>query len=160
MAGIAEDETGVWGWLAELVVGEPVDADAASAGLCSDVAFVGVCGQAGDQMEAGGDALDSGLGEVAGEGVDGGGSAVPVPGPGAAQVLLEGAGADQVGEGELVRHAGAEVDTGARNVDHILTRTLLPEMSAEFLARMAERKTIREVRIAVADDETFRYDIR
>ena len=27
-----------------------------------------------------------------------------------------------------------EVDTGARNVDHILTRTLLPEMSAQFLA--------------------------
>ena len=36
-----------------------------------------------------------------------------------------------------------EVDTGARNIDHILTRTLLPEMSAEFLGRMAERKTIR-----------------
>ena len=27
-----------------------------------------------------------------------------------------------------------EVESGARNVDHILTRTLLPEMSAEFLA--------------------------
>ena len=52
-----------------------------------------------------------------------------------------------------------EVDTGARNIDHILTRTLLPEMSAEFLGRMAERKTIREVRITVADDETFRYEI-
>ena len=32
-------------------------------------------------------------------------------------------------------------------------------MSAEFLARMAEGKTIREVRITVADDETFRYEI-
>jgi type VI secretion system protein VasG len=52
-----------------------------------------------------------------------------------------------------------EVDTGARNVDHILTRTLLPEMSAEFLARMAEGKAIREVRISVAGDETFRYDL-
>jgi type VI secretion system protein VasG len=52
-----------------------------------------------------------------------------------------------------------EVDTGARNVDHILTRTLLPEMSTEFLARIAEGKTIREVRITVADDETFRYEI-
>ena len=31
-----------------------------------------------------------------------------------------------------------EVASGARNVDHILTRTLLPEMSAEFLARMAD----------------------
>jgi type VI secretion system protein VasG len=51
-----------------------------------------------------------------------------------------------------------EVDTGARNIDHILTRTLLPEMSAEFLGRMAEGKT-REVRITVADDETFRYEV-
>ncbi len=42
-----------------------------------------------------------------------------------------------------------EVDTGARDIDHILTRTL-PEMSAEFLGRMAEGKTIREVRITVA----------
>ena len=30
-----------------------------------------------------------------------------------------------------------EVESGARNVDHILTRTLLPEISREFLARMA-----------------------
>jgi type VI secretion system protein VasG len=52
-----------------------------------------------------------------------------------------------------------EVDTGARNVDHILTRTLLPELSTEFLARMAEGKAIREVKITVADDETFRYDV-
>jgi type VI secretion system protein VasG len=52
-----------------------------------------------------------------------------------------------------------EVDTGARNVDHILTRTLLPELAAEFLARMAEGKAIREVKILVADDETFRYEV-
>ena len=30
-----------------------------------------------------------------------------------------------------------EVESGARNVDHILTRTLLPELSTEFLSRMA-----------------------
>jgi type VI secretion system protein VasG len=52
-----------------------------------------------------------------------------------------------------------EVDTGARNVDHILTRTLLPEMSAEFLARIADGKTISNVRVAVNEDETFRYEI-
>jgi type VI secretion system protein VasG len=53
----------------------------------------------------------------------------------------------------------AEVDTGARNIDHILTRTLLPQMSAEFLARLAEGKGIRDVWVTVGDDETFRYDI-
>jgi type VI secretion system protein VasG len=53
----------------------------------------------------------------------------------------------------------AEVDTGARNIDHILTRTLLPQMSAEFLARLAEGKGIRDVWVSVGDDEMFRYDI-
>ncbi len=31
-----------------------------------------------------------------------------------------------------------EVDTGARNVDHLLTHTLLPELSGEILRRMAD----------------------
>ena len=53
-----------------------------------------------------------------------------------------------------------EVDTGARNIDHILTRTLLPEMSAEFLARHGRtERRIRDVWVTVGDDETFRYDI-
>jgi type VI secretion system protein VasG len=50
-----------------------------------------------------------------------------------------------------------EVDTGARNVDHILTRSLLPEMSAEFLSRMADGQTIESVHVSMADDGTFRY---
>jgi len=53
-----------------------------------------------------------------------------------------------------------EVASGARNVDHILTRTLLPELSAEFLARMADDKPISEVRVAMNDDGTFRYEFR
>jgi type VI secretion system protein VasG len=53
-----------------------------------------------------------------------------------------------------------EVDTGARNVDHILTRTLLPELSAEFLGHMAEGDSIRGVHVSVGDDGLFRYDIR
>jgi len=51
-----------------------------------------------------------------------------------------------------------EVESGARNVDHILTRTLLPEMSAEFLARMAEGKPIAKICVSMSDDGTFRYD--
>ncbi len=50
-----------------------------------------------------------------------------------------------------------EVDTGARNVDHILTRSMLPEMSATFLARMAEGNTIRKVEVGVAEDGSFTY---
>ncbi len=53
----------------------------------------------------------------------------------------------------------SEVDTGARNVDHILTRTLLPAMSAEFLSWMAEGESIRRVRVSVAEDGQFAYEI-
>jgi type VI secretion system protein VasG len=52
-----------------------------------------------------------------------------------------------------------EVDTGARNIDYILTRTLLPEMSAEFLARMAAGQSIDAVKVALGDDGSFRYEI-
>ena len=49
-----------------------------------------------------------------------------------------------------------EVESGARNVDHILTRTLLPEMSAEFLARMAAGEAIHSVHVSMSDG-AFRY---
>jgi len=52
-----------------------------------------------------------------------------------------------------------EVDTGARNVDHILTRTLLPELSAEFLSQMAEGRSIGGVHVDVGADQRFSYDI-
>jgi type VI secretion system protein VasG len=42
-----------------------------------------------------------------------------------------------------------EVESGARNVDHILTRTLLPEMSGEFLSRMASGDSLSKVRVSV-----------
>lgn len=52
-----------------------------------------------------------------------------------------------------------EVDTGARNVDHILTRTLLPELSAEFLSQMAEGRSIGSVHVDVGEDQRFSYAI-
>ncbi len=51
-----------------------------------------------------------------------------------------------------------EVESGARNVDHILTRTVLPEMSGEFLSRMAEGRTISRVRVTAGDGGNFRYE--
>jgi type VI secretion system protein VasG len=50
-----------------------------------------------------------------------------------------------------------EVDTGARNVDHILNRTLLPELSAEILAGLALGRTISAVAVAADDTGKFRY---
>ena len=52
-----------------------------------------------------------------------------------------------------------EVESGARNVDHILTRTLLPELSKEFLARMAAGESVSKVHISVAPEGRFRYEI-
>jgi type VI secretion system protein VasG len=52
-----------------------------------------------------------------------------------------------------------EVDSGARNVDHILTRTLLPELSKEFLARMATGQPVSKVHISVTQEGAFRYDV-
>ena len=63
---------------------------------------------------------------------------------------------------ELVNSIGSrctEVETGGRNGDHILTGTLLPEMSQEFLTRMAEGQTISKVHVNVDDKGKFQYAI-
>src|SRR5262245_35521061 len=52
-----------------------------------------------------------------------------------------------------------EVESGARNVDHILTRTLLPEVSREFLARLAAGETITKVHVAVDAAGGLQYEI-
>jgi type VI secretion system protein VasG len=52
-----------------------------------------------------------------------------------------------------------EVESGARNVDHILTGTLLPEMAREFLSRMAEGKGMSRVHVGVDKDGKFVYQI-
>jgi type VI secretion system protein VasG len=52
-----------------------------------------------------------------------------------------------------------DVDSGARNVDHILTNTLLPEVSSELLARMARGEQIKEVKVNVRD-EGFGFEIQ
>jgi type VI secretion system protein VasG len=53
-----------------------------------------------------------------------------------------------------------EVESGARNVDHILTRTLLPEMSGEFLSRMAKGQAVSQVHVSVNDQGAFQYQIQ
>ncbi|MEN3332483.1 MAG: type secretion system protein VasG [Blastocatellia bacterium] len=52
-----------------------------------------------------------------------------------------------------------EVESGARNVDHILTRTLLPEMSGEFLSRMASGQAVSQVHVNVGEGGQFKYEI-
>ena len=52
-----------------------------------------------------------------------------------------------------------EVESGARNVDAILTRTLLPELSGDFLTRMAAGEPIAEVFVDIDEAGAFRYAI-
>ncbi len=48
---------------------------------------------------------------------------------------------------ETIASRCKEVESGARNVDHILTNTLLPELSRELLTRMAKGEQIKEVKV-------------
>ncbi len=48
-----------------------------------------------------------------------------------------------------------EVETGARNIDHILKGTVLPQMSREILARMGEESMPSAVRLGLNEDGTF-----
>jgi type VI secretion system protein VasG len=52
-----------------------------------------------------------------------------------------------------------EVESGARNVDSILTGTLLPAISSELLARMAEGLMLTSVDVGVDGTGAFRYEI-
>ncbi|HEV2864850.1 MAG TPA: type VI secretion system ATPase TssH [Pyrinomonadaceae bacterium] len=52
-----------------------------------------------------------------------------------------------------------EVESGARNVDHILTRTLLPDLSGEILSRMNAGERVSRVSVGVGGDGQFVYDI-
>jgi type VI secretion system protein VasG len=52
---------------------------------------------------------------------------------------------------EAVASRCTEVESGARNVDHVLSRSLLPEMSQELLSRMAGGEQIKEVQVSVGE---------
>lgn len=52
-----------------------------------------------------------------------------------------------------------EVASGARNVDNIVNGTLLPELSAEFLSRMAAGEPIQVAAIGVDETGQFTYEI-
>ena len=52
-----------------------------------------------------------------------------------------------------------EVESGARNIENILNRTILPEVSAQILARLADGGEVGEVRVGMGEGGTFRYDI-
>lgn len=51
-----------------------------------------------------------------------------------------------------------DVDSGARNVDHIITGTLLPTVSTELLTRMVEGKTTKAIKLGVKENGEFGFE--
>jgi type VI secretion system protein VasG len=52
-----------------------------------------------------------------------------------------------------------EVESGARNVDHILNGTLLPAIAGQFLAYMAEGKPVTTAHVTVDAGGGFVFDV-
>ena len=52
-----------------------------------------------------------------------------------------------------------EVDTGARNIENILTRTMLPALASECLAKMANGEDITQLHIGVDEEGGFTYQV-
>jgi type VI secretion system protein VasG len=76
--------------------------------------------------------------------------------------VMEAYQADFVWGAEVVDTIAArctEVSSGARNVEKILSRTLLPELSAEVLSRMAEGTAVQTIKVGVDGGGLFYYNI-
>jgi type VI secretion system protein VasG len=60
---------------------------------------------------------------------------------------------------QLIAARCTEVESGARTVDAILTHTVLPRLSLEYLTRMMDRQTLSRVTIGVAGGEfTYQFE--
>ena len=58
---------------------------------------------------------------------------------------------------ESVASRCTEVESGARNIDNILTNTLLPDMSRELLSSMAEGRQLASIRVGIGEGGSFVY---
>jgi type VI secretion system protein VasG len=56
----------------------------------------------------------------------------------------------------LIRGRCTELESGGRMIDAILTNTVLPTISEQFLRRMMEGRTVTGIRVGVADGQ-FSY---
>ena len=52
-----------------------------------------------------------------------------------------------------------EVDSGARNVDHILNGTLLPQIAEHVLSRMAQGSRIEKIKVSALKNGDFKYAV-
>ncbi|GAB0114826.1 type VI secretion system ATPase TssH [Acidisoma sp. C75] len=61
---------------------------------------------------------------------------------------------------DLIVSRCTESSSGARNIEKILSRTVLPELSSEVLARLADGQAISAVSVGVGEDGMFTYEVR
>jgi len=59
---------------------------------------------------------------------------------------------------EEVARRCTEVESGARNVDNILTNTLLPDVAERLLGRMAAGEPLQSIRVSIGEDGSFVYE--
>ncbi len=59
---------------------------------------------------------------------------------------------------ETVATRCTEVESGARNVDNILTNTLLPDISRQLLGRIAEGEKVTSIHVGIGADGAFVYN--
>ncbi len=57
---------------------------------------------------------------------------------------------------ELIRSRCTELESGGRMIDAILTNTVLPRISEEFLTRMMQGEPVSGIQVSAADDQ-FQY---
>jgi type VI secretion system protein VasG len=60
---------------------------------------------------------------------------------------------------ESIAQRCTEVDTGARNVDHILSGTLLPELSSEVLSHMGQGTAFKRIEVQADAAGRFKYSV-
>jgi type VI secretion system protein VasG len=58
---------------------------------------------------------------------------------------------------DLVRQRCIELESGARNVDHLLSNSLLPEISRQLLTRMVEGEPLQRITVGAAETGEFTY---
>jgi type VI secretion system protein VasG len=56
-----------------------------------------------------------------------------------------------------IRARCTDVDTAARNIDHIVSHTLLPQLATEFLTCMAALQPTRSVALGIGADGQIAY---
>jgi type VI secretion system protein VasG len=60
---------------------------------------------------------------------------------------------------DAIKARCTEVESGARNVEHIIMRMLLPEISRELLARMAADQPLASIHVTAGEGGGFQYTI-